>query len=134
MKNLSFGNNWRRELLLRREATLDDLEEVCDYVTLDESKLPTKIRAFCEARWGDYGFDYDTTTLLLWPVNDTTKPKELVARLNKDYPNCAKIVKKSVSDAHNVSLMWSSDDANSMEEEEPSNKDMLDENWDPLSF
>jgi len=110
MNTLSFGNNWRRELLLTKSASADDMEEICDYILLNEDKLPKKVRAFCEENWNEYGFDYDTTTFMLWPANDGITAQVLHTKLNTVFPGCAKIVKKSISDAHNLSLMWSSDE------------------------
>ena len=99
--SLSFENNWRRLLIMTKEASENAYSDA-EYISLDESKLPMKVSKFCKAHWNEFGFDYDTYSYLLWSVNGDNDIKQLQARLNEKFPKCATIVKKTPMDAHGL--------------------------------
>jgi hypothetical protein len=101
--NLNFDNNWRRTLLLTKQADRN-IDQPISYVILDSSKLPCSFSKFCQQFAYDYGFDYDIENKVIWPSNDTSSIHNLVASLNKDFPKTASIVNKKPSSAHNLSF------------------------------
>lgn len=101
--NLSFDNNWRRVLLLTKQADRN-LDQPVSYVLLDQKKLPCSFQKFCEQFSYDYQFDYDSKGKVLWPSNDTTPVNELISSLNKDFPKSASLITKKPSIIHNLNF------------------------------
>lgn len=104
MHSLAFDNNWRRFLLLTKQAT-HDVDKPALYIILDNKKLPCKFSSFCEQFSYDYGFDYDLKGGVLWPSNDSVKESSLVEALNKDFPHVASLISKSPAVIHNLSFL-----------------------------
>ncbi len=102
MSNLKFSNNWRRMLAFGRYAS-HDVDTVVKYVALDVNKIPMRISKFCSDKWNEYGFDFDTYSYLLWPVDDEQDIHKLAEILNNDFPGCARVVEKTIAEAHGLS-------------------------------
>ena len=110
MDNLKFDNNWRRVFLLTKE-TDRNLDKPVTYVALDKKKLGMSVKGFCEECAYEDGFDYDPTSWLLWPRNDSISSETLVKTLNKKLgKKVASIIVQSPSDAHNLSFSQYEDD------------------------
>ena len=96
-------SNWRRDLLLTHTGSRD-VDAPVDYITINETKIPVKLARFCKENWSKFSFDYDTSSLLLWPTDDARLASELVKEINKVYPRAATCVKKAPSSVHNLEL------------------------------
>lgn len=101
--NLSFDNNWRRVLLLTKQADRN-LDQPVPYIELNTKNLPCSFQKFCEQFSYDYQFDYDSKGKVLWPSNDSTPVSSLLSSLNKDFPKCASLITKKPSVIHNLSF------------------------------
>jgi len=101
--DLSFDNNWRRVLLMTKQADRD-IDQPVFYITLNPKKLPCTFQKFCEQFSYDYQFDYDITSKVLWPLNDTTVIHNLVSSLNKDFPKSASLIINKPSIIHNLNF------------------------------
>ena len=99
--DLSLTHNWRRQLLLTKESSRD-IDDPIEYVVLNEKHLPSKITKFCKEKWYTFGFDYDLTTQVLWPLDDGTTATELASKINKKFSKAASVVKKPPMEAHNL--------------------------------
>ena len=106
--NLNFDNNWRRALLLSSSVDYDT-DTRAEYIVLDRSKLHTDLKKFCASNWEKYAFDYDTYSMLLWPLHDNIKADEIVDKINKRYPKCASVLKVAPTEAHNLNFNSSLD-------------------------
>ena len=101
--NLNFDNNWRRTLLLTKQADRN-IDQPISYIVLDNSKLPCSFKKFCEQFSYDYGFDYDIDSKVLWPSSDDVSVHNLISSLNKDFPKTASVINKKPSVVHNLSF------------------------------
>jgi len=99
--DLSLVHNWRRQLLLTHESS-HDLDNPIEYVALDVKKLPMKIARFCREKWYSFGFDYDLSTQVLWPLEDGVSAQELADRINKKFVKAASVIKKPPIEAHDL--------------------------------
>jgi len=100
---LSFDNNWRRVLLLTKQADRN-LDQPVPYISLDSKKLPCSFQKFCEQFSYEYQFDYDPKGKVLWPSNDSTPISTLLSSLNKGFPKCASLIMKKPYVIHNLSF------------------------------
>jgi hypothetical protein len=89
--SLAFSDNWRRVLILTKESSMD-VDVPVAYVSLNEKKLPNRLRAFCEKYWEQFEFDYDIYSYLLWPLHDKVSAESLAQQLNTKFAKCAKVV------------------------------------------
>jgi hypothetical protein len=106
--DLSLTHNWRRQLLLTRESSRD-IDNPIEYVILSDKHLPMKITKFCKEKWYTFGFDYDLSTQVLWPLDDGITATELANKINKKFSKAAIVVKKPPIEAHNLDLPVNSD-------------------------
>jgi hypothetical protein len=104
MNSLKFSNNWRRMLSFGGYAASQyDIYTPAEYIAINASKIPTVISEFCGSKWNEYDFDFDTYSYLLWHVDDSQDIHKLAAKLNEDFPGCAKVVVKTAAEAHGLS-------------------------------
>jgi hypothetical protein len=108
--DLSLTHNWRRQLLLTHESSRD-IDNPIEYVLLQEQHLPMKITKFCKDKWYTFGFDYDLSTKVLWPLDDGTTASELAQKINKKFKFAAIVVKKPPVEAHNLDINNGSEDS-----------------------
>jgi len=101
--NLNLDNNWRRVLLLTKQADRN-IDQPVSYILLDKNNLPCSIQKFCEQFSYEYSFDYDTESKYIWPLHDNIQASELVNILNKDFPKCAQLINKAPSSVHNLNF------------------------------
>ena len=101
--NLSFDNNWRRVLLMTKQADRN-IDRPVSYIVLDKSKLPCTIKKFCQQFSYDLGFDYDLTSEVLWPIHDNISAVKLAEDLNKTFPKCASVTEKIPSKVHSLNF------------------------------
>jgi hypothetical protein len=99
--DLSLIHNWRRQLLLTHESS-HDLDNPIEYVAIDAKYLPMKISKFCQEKWYSFGFDYDLSTQVLWPLEDSVSAQELADKINKKFTKAASVIKKPPIEAHNL--------------------------------
>lgn len=104
-------------------ASPEALDCTYPYIQVNASKLPMKVAEFCEEKWSEFGFDYDPTSYFLWPLDDRISADVVMSKINATYPQAAKIVKKSVSTAHNIPFSWD-------ESEDSSGEDVKDLNFE----
>jgi len=98
--SLRFDRNWRRILLLNKPEDADIYSEA-EYVSLDPSKIG-KLTEFCKRNWEKLGFDYDSYSYLVWPLNDGEPTERLVDRLNSKFASCAQVVLRTPAEAHGL--------------------------------
>ena len=106
---LNFDNNWRRTLLLTKQSDRN-IDKPTEYIKLTSSKLPCSFKKFCEQFSYDYQFDYDLSSNVLWPSQDSISIISLQASLNRDFPKIASIINKKPSAVHNLSFNETEED------------------------
>ena len=107
-------NNWRStlcfsKLAFRQDdnmiATLleRDVYKPVEYIVLDADRLRGKSTlTWAKNNFGDFGFDFDKYSVLLWPDNDAIPASDVVQRINNVIPKFASIKMISPALAHGL--------------------------------
>jgi len=107
-------NNWRSSLLFSKLAfrqddnliamlVAKDVYKPIEYIVLDASRLRGKSTLnWAKDHFGEFGFDFDKYSVLLWPDNDATTASDVVQRINDVVPKFASIKMISPALAHGL--------------------------------
>jgi len=88
-----------------------------------ESKLE-----WAKNNFGEFGFDFDKFSMLLWPMNDAVSAKEIASRINASFPKLASIKVVSPALAHGL------DEISALSFDNQATDDLSDNSDSNLSF
>ena len=107
-------NNWRSSLSFSKLAfqqddnliaTLiaKDVYKPVEYIVLDASRLRGQSTlTWVKSHFGEFGFDFDKYSMLLWPDNDAVSASEVVQHINAAIPKFASVKLISPALAHGL--------------------------------
>jgi hypothetical protein len=129
--------NWRSNLLFSKLAfrsddsvitnlVLPDIYKPAEYIVLDGNKLKGKSTLqWAKENFGQYGFDFDRYSMLLWPDDDSVPASVVVKKINSVIPKFASIRNISPALAHGLDETASLNFDDSYEDTDlPSNNDI----------
>jgi len=125
-------SNWRSSLLFSKLAfrsddnmiatlAIADVYKPAEYIVLDGDKLKGKSTLqWAKAHFGEYGFDFDRYSMLLWSDDDSIPASVVVSKINSVIPKFASIRYISPALAHGLDETASLSFDDSYEDTDPS--------------
>lgn len=107
-------NNFRSNFLFSRLAfrsddnliatlVAQDVYKPIEYIVLDPRRLRGKSTLnWAKNNFGDFGFDFDKYSMLLWPDDDAVPASDVVRRINTAVPKFASVKMISPALAHGL--------------------------------